>query len=285
MDEQVNNRNEQRLRFVAKRYQEGSLNTDAAWKRFATNQGIRHSFPMRRLIAGVAAMLLAVVGFGSLWLIQQSRPEWVVVTTLAGEVKDVYLPDSTLLAMAEQSQIRYDKKQYGKERRAVEMNGKVFFRVQRDEARPFSVQTERTEVVVLGTVFQVTEQTAKQTALYVESGKVSFAATGHVGQEPVILTKGMSAVYSVDTDEITVTEAEEPNILAWKTHRFTFDNTPLDRVIRELTECYQVRILSKATATPGLKLTASFDDMPLTDILFIINQTLDTELKAYPVKQ
>ncbi len=283
MQNETTDRHEQRLRFVARRYREGSLDADAAWKCFAAKQGIRRNFPIRRLMAGVAVVLLAVVGFGSIWFMQQSRPEWVVVATQAGEVKDVWLPDSSLLSLAEHSQVRYDKRQYGKERRAVQMSGKTFFRVRRDEARPFSVQTARTEVVVLGTAFQLSEQTTGQTALYVESGKVSFAATAQTGQEPVVLTKGMSAVYSVDTDKITVTKEEEPNILAWRTRQYTFDNTPLDRVIRTLSDSYQVRILPKSTPAPGLKLTASFDDMPLTDILSIINQTLDTDLRAYPV--
>ena len=42
-------------------------------------------------------------------------------------MKDVYLPDSTLVALAGDSWIRYDAKRYDKERRAVEMNGKAFF--------------------------------------------------------------------------------------------------------------------------------------------------------------
>ncbi len=276
-----NDIHEQRIRSVSRRYREGSLDTDVAWKRFADKQGIRRSFPLRRL-AGIAAVLLLVVGLGAVYVIRESRPDWVVVKTGNDQVKDVFLPDSTQLALADNSMIRYDKKQYGKKRRAVEMSGKVFFRVQRDEARPFSVQTERTEVVVLGTAFQVTEQMAERTELYVENGKVSFSGTG---QEPVVLTKGMSAVYSVRTDQITVTEMAKPNFLAWKTRQFVFQDTPLDRVIRDLSDCYQVRILSKAPPATGLKLTASFEDMPLTDILFIINQTLDTDLTAYPVKQ
>ena len=40
----------------------------------------------------------------------------------------------------------------------MEMNGKAFFQVTRNEARPFSVETSQTEVTVLGTSFQIDEK-------------------------------------------------------------------------------------------------------------------------------
>ena len=96
-------------------------------------------------------------------------------------MKDVYLPDSTLVALAGDSWIRYDAKRYDKERRAVEMNGKAFFQVTRNEARPFSVKTSQTEVTVLGTSFQIDEKPTV-TEVNVVTGKVCFTAGGGKGE-------------------------------------------------------------------------------------------------------
>ena len=188
---------------------------------------------------------------------------------------EVYLPDSTLISMAGNSSIRYDKKAYGKERRVVEMKGKAFFQVTRNEARPFSVYTEQTEVTVLGTSFQIDEQ-PDGTDVDVMTGKVSFGVTGSE-MDKVILTAGMSASYSMESKGITILEEEDLNTLSWKTRQLRFNDTPLEKVVSDLSEYYQVNIINKAE-TPNLKLTATFNDLPLEDVLLVINQTLDTRL-------
>ena len=177
--------------------------------------------------------------------------------------------------MAGSSSIRYDAKSYGKERRVVEMKGKAFFKVTRNETRPFSVYTERTEVTVLGTSFQINEQ-PDGTDVNVMTGKVSFGATGNE-TDKVILTAGMSASYSMESKGITLLEEEDLNTLSWKTRQLRFNDTPLEKVIGDLNEYYQVKVINKAENT-NLKLTATFNDLPLEDVLLVINQTLDTRL-------
>ena len=205
---------------------------------------------------------------------ERNNPEWVSVATVSGQLKDVYLPDSTLVSMAGNSTLRYDVKKYGKERRVVEMTGKAFFQVKRNEARPFSVHTAMTEVTVLGTSFQVSEQ-PDMTEVDVVTGKVRFAAGKE--PEPVILTAGMSASYSNEKKEIDILKEENPNHLSWKTKQLRFNDTPLEKVIRDLNEYYQVEITNKVDS-PDSRLTATFNDLPLDEVLLVINQTLDIRL-------
>ena len=251
---------EKRLRFVVRHYKEGSLDEDKAWKRFAFRQGICRQVAFR--------------GVGTFYLKERNNPEWVSVATVSGQLKDVYLPDSTLVSMAGNSTLRYDVKKYGKERRVVEMTGKAFFQVKRNEARPFSVHTAMTEVTVLGTSFQVSEQ-PDMTEVDVVMGKVRFAAGKE--PEPVILTAGMSASYSNEKKEIDILKEENPNNLSWKTKQLRFNDTPLEKVIRDLNEYYQVEIINKVDS-PDSRLTATFNDLPLDEVLMVINQTLDIRL-------
>lgn len=275
MNNEQENKLEQRIRFVAKHYEEGRLDADKAWQKFAVRHQVRRKVSFRRYWISAAAVLLLLIGFSTYYIAEQDSPDWVAVTTLPGEIKDVYLPDSTLISMAGNSSIRYDKKTYGKERRVVEMTGKAFFQVVRNEARPFSVFTERTEVTVLGTSFQVKEE-PDGTDVNVITGKVSFAATGNE-TDKVILTAGMSASYSMENNGITLIEEEDLNNLSWKTRQLRFNDTPIEKVITDLNEYYQVKIINKIE-TPNLKLTATFNDLPLEEVLLVINQTLDTRL-------
>ena len=201
MNNEQENKLEQRIRFVAKHYEEGRLDTDKAWQQFAAKHQVRHTVSFRRYWMAAASVLLLLIGFGTYYITDRNSPEWVAITTIPGQIKDVYLPDSTLISMAGNSSIRYDAKSYGKERRVVEMKGKAFFKVTRNETRPFSVYTERTEVTVLGTSFQINEQ-PDGTDVNVMTGKVSFGTTGNE-TDKVILTAGMSASYSMESKGIT----------------------------------------------------------------------------------
>lgn len=281
MNNEQDNKLEQRIRFVAKHYEEGRLDTDKAWQQFAGKHQVRRSVSFRRYWMAAASVLLLLIGFSTYYITDRNSSEWVAVTTALGQQKEVYLPDSTLISMAGNSSIRYDVKAYGKERRVVEMKGKAFFQVQRNESRPFSVYTERTEVTVLGTSFQIDEQ-PDGTDVDVMTGKVSFGVTG-CETDKVILTAGMSASYSMESKGITILEEEDLNSLSWKTRQLRFNDTPIEKVISDLNEYYQVKVINKAE-TPNLKLTATFNDLPLEDVLLVINQTLDTRLAPDPNK-
>ena len=238
---------EKRLRFVVRHYKEGSLDEDKAWKRFAFRQGICRQVAFRRYWMAAASVVLLLIGFGTFYVKERNNPEWVSVATVSGQLKDVYLPDSTLVSMAGNSTLRYDVKKYGKERRVVEMTG---------------------------TSFQVSEQ-PDMTEVDVVTGKVRFAAGKE--PEPVILTAGMSASYSNEKKEIDILKEENPNNLSWKTKQLRFNDTPLEKVIRDLNEYYQVEIINKVDS-PDSRLTATFNDLPLDEVLMVINQTLDIRL-------
>ncbi len=132
MNNEQEHKLEQRIRFVAKHYEEGRLDTDKAWQKFAGKHQVRRTVSFRRYWMAAASVLLLLIGFGTYFMTDRNSPEWVAVTTEPGQIMEVYLPDSTLISMAGNSSIRYDKKAYGKERRVVEMKGKAFFQVTRN---------------------------------------------------------------------------------------------------------------------------------------------------------
>lgn len=276
MSNKQEDRLEERIRFVAKHYREGSLDTEKAWNKFSQANGIRYSVPWRRYLMIAASFTVLFVSIGTYYFWKKNTPEWVMVSTASGQIKDVYLPDSTLVSMSGGSWVRYNAKVFGKTRRDVEMNGKAFYQVMKDESRPFSIQTKLAEVVVLGTSFQINQ---RDTSIHVNvaTGKVNFIAGNSNKKENIILTAGMSAYYSMETQEIKVLTEEDINYLAWKTGLLRFSNTPLEKVIEDLSDYYQVGVRSRSTIR-GEKLTATFDRLSLEEILMIINQTLDVRL-------
>ena len=264
---------EKRIRFVAKYYSDGAMDADKAWTKFAEENAMKRSLPLLRYWQSVAAIALVCIAIGT-WYIFNQNDSLITITTYAGQVKNVYLPDSTLIAMAENSTVIYDSEIYGKGQRDVEMKGKAFFQVQKNEYAPFSVKTTATIVNVLGTSFQLKENNG-ETELYVASGKVSFASIE--GDEAVILTEGMSAIYNNISKAANVLEMNNSNVLSWRTKTLHFDNTPIDRVIKDIEEYYNISIVNNIMVEDKA-LTASFNNLPLEEVLQVVNQTLDMHL-------
>lgn len=271
------NDQDKKIRFVTRRYREKSLDAEAAWGRFSREQGIRRVALMRKYWVGAAAVLLLLIGIGGRYWMERTGEEWVAIAAGVDEVKQVWLPDSSMVTLAANSEIRYDRKQYGKERRQVMMSGKAFYEVQPDGERPFSVHTSRTTTTVLGTSFQL-EEKETATDLYVNTGRVAFEAD----REKEILTAGMKATYHDGEGIRREEEPASPNQLAWKTRELRFRQTPMEEVVRDINEAYQAAIVLPDEAAQ-LKLTAYFDHQPLPEVIAIINETLEINLTIHPL--
>ena len=278
-DEQ-DKRREAALRFVAKRYRPGALDPDRAWLRFAEAQGISS---LKRVwmrsayvwtVAASIALLVSLIGFYQ-W--QQKQPDWVTFTAEAQQVKRLTLPDQTEISLAGGSRLTYDARHYGQEMRLVRLEGKAFFEVWHDEARPFRIETAESRVTVLGTRFQVVVG-EEQTTVDVVSGKVGFALREKT--DSVALTAGLQAYYTSGDQRIKVTEQPNPNELAWLTHRLRFEETPLPQVVADLEQAYQTTLIYSGDADK--RLTATLEELTLEEALQVVNETLDVRITQNP---
>lgn len=261
---------DERIRFVARHYEEHRFDEEAAWRRFASTHGIRrvHRWVWTMGVAAAVALLFVCSIYYIMY--RERQPEWIVVATDRGHTKEVYLPDSSHISLASASELRYDRTTFGEKRRDIHLRGKAFFRVKHEDALPFTVRTEATEVTVLGTTFQVAEHSG-QTSVDVLTGKVRF----EVEEENVVLTEGMSAIYEHDKRRIEIARKQSKNVLSWETKVLRFENTPLAEVVHDLESCYSIHILNYRET--GQKLTATFQSLSIEEVLQIINETLGTE--------
>lgn len=259
---------EKEIRFVARFYREGRLDTTQAWQKVGIEKK-RNSSTLLYRVTAIAAVLCLVAGFSWWWM--YDRQDWMVIASSAHAIKEITLPDDSRITLAENSVLRYDRLAYGKKSRNVTLDGKAYFSVTHQEQCPFRVQTNLANIQVLGTRFQVTAK-ADQTSATVESGKVRFYSKE---QQEAILTKGMYASIN-PKGQLQVDKQSSPNAFAWKTHVFVYNEVSLKTVVEELEEVYNVHI----GGIPQEKhyLTASFDNTPVEEIIEIINQTLDTKL-------
>lgn len=277
-DEQ-DKRREAALRFVTSHYRPGALDPERAWQRFAEAQHIplnKRVWRMRYAFSMAAAIAL-LVGFFGFYRWQQAQPDWVTFTVEMQQVKQLILPDRTEISLAGGSRLTYDARHYGQEVRMVRLEGKAFFEVQHDKAHPFHVETAESRVTVLGTRFQVVAD-KEQTTVDVVNGKVGFALRER--PDSVVLTAGLRACYATESDRIVVTEQQNPNELAWQTHRLRFEETPLPQVVADLELAYQTSLTYLGAADK--RLTATLEELTLEEALQVVNETLDVRIAQNP---
>lgn len=266
--------------FVPKRYVRGMFSADEAWKRVSARIStsapkiIRMS-PLRVWSMAAAVVVLLIVGvFTARWISSSVHETVEWHTADAGFT--VYLPDSTEVMLAANSSLRYDGKSFGKKDRRVEMGGKAFFKVRRDTTRQFVVSMRSTNVKVLGTAFQI-DNDEHATSVMVEHGKVSFSANGQEGE--LILTAGMVARYDEATRSLRMRGYGDVNDMSWATGVLKFRSVPLKDVVAKLNAYYGVQ-LALDDDIADRRLTATFDNMKLIDVLDVINETLGVNLQT-----
>ena len=255
------------LDFVLKHYKEGTFDTQKAIGRFKAAHGIK-SMPRRRWSPVVYAMSAAAVLLLGVFLFMHSGSrQWTEISADASQ-QDFMLPDGTCVTLAPGSALSYRMK----DERRVKMEGKVFFDVARDEAKPFEVDADGAFVRVLGTEFMV-DAGKDMTEVYVVDGKVLFAKEKDA--EGVILTKGMGACLEEGEEMPVVAEVADVNSVAWQRGSFIFDQTPLKEVLDCLSEHYHVSFVATDLSK---KLSGEFytDDLDL--IIELIESALDVTI-------
>lgn len=261
--------------FVAKSYEENRFDPKKALAR-SQNGSLRRSLSlskrtvMLKRIAGVAAAAAVGIFLYLSWLTQ-----WTGYA--AYDIAQTFtLPDSSSVTLAPGSTLSLQKH---KDKRLVQMTGKVYFNVRHDDRAPFRVDAGSGFVKVLGTRFQVDSR--DPISVSVVSGKVLFSAI-RSGEEALILTKGQSAVLDPAASKPVEITPKHPNPAAWATGEFIYDNTPLPEVLSELSEYYDVTLVAfdaGHSSGESRRLSGEFSTSSLQEILNLINSALGTDIQ------
>jgi len=127
------------------------------------------------------------------------------------------LPDGSKVVLEKNSSIIVSE-DFGKVNRTVLLKGKAFFKVVRNEKKPFLVRMGNLVTEVLGTSFKVgSDNQNKSIEISVISGKVSVYATSKNGISKklngVVLTPNLKAIYNTENQTIQESIVEIPQLL------------------------------------------------------------------------
>lgn len=182
------------------------------------------------------------------------------------------LPDGTMVKLNSKSILRFPEK-FTDDKREVFLEGEAFFNVTENKEAPFIIKTEKMNIKVLGTSFNIRSySTEKDKKVAVATGLVQVS--NESGKVLYVKPDSM-AVFSTLDRALNIITYDRNKELGWKDNVLYFNKTKFDEVFKKLEEWYGVTIHLKEKVDLQERFSAEFNDESLKNVLQNIELTSD----------
>lgn len=164
--------------------------------------------------------------------------------------------------------------------RSVTLEGRAYFDVLPDPARPFRVAAGGTVTRVLGTSFDVRAYAGTSaTEVVVRSGRVAVrpASLSEDGARP--LAPGDRATLGADGSVAVESGVDVDALIGWTTGALAFRGTPLRDVVPELEGWFDLQIRIADSGLGDRRITATFHGEPRDVVLGAVAELVDARVE------
>lgn len=175
-----------------------------------------------------------------------SDTKGMMISTPQGGTYQVVLPDGTRVWLNAGSGLNFPVKFTGTTR-SVQLSGEAYFQVVKDKKHPFIVKTNKQEIMVLGTHFNVAayqDEMANTTTLLEGSVHISHLLSksgSNIDLNGKILKPGEQSVLTDQSLQVNQVDTEEA--VAWKNGYFRFNKENIVTVMRKLSRWYNIAVV------------------------------------------
>lgn len=218
-----------------------------------------------------------------------------------GSRAQFFLPDKTEVTLNAGSTLKYDNL-YGQDQRMVSLEGEAYFKVAKDQEKPFIVKTSYLNVTALGTEFNVkaysTDNTIETTLI---NGSVEIEPVNkNPGEDVTILKPNQKLTFFKEESKI-VSETTEPvnkekteikpvkvqktievprikkeivnteSVVSWKENRWIFEQQTLEQIATELERRFDVKINFESESLKSSRFTGIILAEPIEQVLEVMS--------------
>lgn len=261
--------NEDELIRSLKLYHAVDLLSDVKRKTYVS--GKSRLFSYIRNIAAVAAIFIGGMFF-SHWLFYtiSEQTQLQHITVPRGQRTNIALTDGTEVWLNSSTTISYDPTFRGKDR-VVHLDGEAYFEVKENKSKPFIVKTDKGEVRVLGTKFNVdaySDEDKFVTSLM--EGSIAL----QTGTENIVLKPLQMATLS--ETGLKVTHIENMDEYLWREGLIAFTDASFEELMQKFEKYYGYKIVVKSKHLNAYRCSGKFR---LSDginyALNVLKETLD----------
>lgn len=193
--------------------------------------------------------------------------QWNTVNTPKGGQYVVLLNDGSRVWLNAASSVTFPVAFEGPERR-VKVNGEVFFEVKHSN-HPFIVEKDGLEIQVMGTEFNVNAYD-DHIAVTLVQGAVKVSENG----EHLLLKPGEQALITPESPFMELRkDVDVTALVAWKNGYFSFRNTSLENILKQLSRWYDVEVVYEGEI-PDVTFSGEIGmKLNLDEVLDILNET------------
>jgi len=248
------------------------------WKKIIYQR--KRSAQIRRIMQWtIQSAAIFVIVFGIWWIhhyLTSNKDEWtrIAATQLP---KNIRLPDQSIIWLSKNSVIDYSPNQFNEYRRIKLIHGEAIFRVTKDTAHPFFVETNGISTQVLGTTFRVHHDTnSSATNVALLEGSVQLLESNN--QLIYRLKPGDQVVYDKKNKSAVVSRPIYLNEeFIWMSENINLSGKNLEQVKIILEKRFDVDI----QIDPNIKsciVNGVFQNESIDEILSILTELLSASL-------
>lgn len=265
------------------------------WSRIEQTLQTAHSIIPEKKIFRIAALLkiaaaALVIIIAGVWLFnsgKDSEAPAIVVATSYGEIKNITLPDKSVVTLNANSILRYSSSEIVGKPREVWIKGEAYFNVAHrnkdtnniEPSDRFIVHCSDIDIEVLGTTFNVKARNGKtDVALLTGKIRIDYKDAQHQ-QKTMVMAPGDYVAYS-ENKVLVAKKIDKPEqVNAWTGELISFNDATLKEIAETLTERFGYTVTIKDEAIADLKIEGEISVNSVAELLDVVTTTLDLTIE------
>ena len=227
--------------------------------------------------AAVFIMLLTFSGL-AYWYFTNNNTEMIKLATVAGETKQVVLPDGSKVWLNENTSLEYPE-HFESDARMLHLDGEAYFEVTPNKHKPFVVKGSIMQIEVLGTKFNFknSEKCRIAEASLLEG---EIKASGNANEGLITLEPGQKVELNAYTKKMKVSDTDAEIDAIWHNEYVQLTNANIYDIALLLEKIYKVNIV----LSPEINIKNTYSGAlqrkkNIKDVLEILSKTIHFNYK------